>query len=61
MTKLIYKTIYNFLALIALVLAIPALVSPASAQVSFGNDGPINVKAEKATYRGSATILTGNV
>ncbi|MCF6220590.1 MAG: hypothetical protein L3J65_05715 [Robiginitomaculum sp.] len=38
-----------------------ALANPAYAQVSFGNDGPIDVKAERATYRGSKTILSGNV
>ncbi len=31
------------------------------AQVSFGNDGPIDVKAERATYRGTKTILQGKV
>lgn len=34
---------------------------PAAAQVSFGNDSPINVRADRATYRGAQTILTGNV
>ncbi len=35
---------------------------PASAQiVSFGGDEPIDVKAERATYRGSKTVLTGDV
>jgi len=33
----------------------------ARAQVSFGNDSPIHVKADKATYRGAKTILSGNV
>jgi len=36
-------------------------VSPALAQVSFGNDSPINVKAERATYRGALTVLSGDV
>ncbi len=38
-----------------------AVASPALAQVSFGNDGPIDVKADRATYRGANTVLTGNV
>ena len=33
----------------------------ASAQVSFGNDSPIHVKAERATYLGAKTTLNGNV
>ncbi len=35
---------------------------PASAQLSFGDkDSPIQIKAEKATYKGNLTILEGNV
>ncbi len=37
------------------------LATPSFAQVSFGNDKPINVKAERATYRGSVTVLSGDV
>ncbi len=51
-----YKIFFSTLAFGSLV-----LVSPANAQVSFGNDDPISVKAEKATYRGATTVLTGNV
>lgn len=61
MNKPVHKAVYTVFALGALALANPTLVSSANAQVSFGNDGPINVKAEKATYRGADTILTGNV
>ena len=50
------KIIYSLVLLGSL-----ALTSPALAQVSFGNDGPIDVKAERATYKGSKTILIGNV
>lgn len=35
--------------------------NPAVAQVSFGNEGPIDVKAERATYRGAKTVLSGDV
>jgi lipopolysaccharide transport protein LptA len=35
--------------------------APVEAQVSFGNDSPIHVKAEQATYKGSKTTLSGNV
>ena len=38
-----------------------ALAAPASAQVSFGGDDPIDVKAERAAYKGAKTILTGDV
>jgi len=48
--------IYGFLAL-----GILSLSSPSLAQVSFGNDSPIDVKAERATYRGAKTILSGDV
>jgi len=33
----------------------------ASAQVSFGGDEPIDVKAERAAYKGPKTTLTGDV
>ncbi|MBL4852938.1 MAG: hypothetical protein JKY25_01720 [Robiginitomaculum sp.] len=35
--------------------------SPASAQISFGGDDPIDVKAERATYKGAKTVLSGGV
>jgi lipopolysaccharide export system protein LptA len=38
-----------------------AIATPASAQVSFGGDDPIDVKAERAAYKGPKTILTGDV
>jgi len=34
---------------------------PASAQVAFGGDEPIDVKAERATYKGAKTVLSGGV
>ncbi|PHS42476.1 MAG: hypothetical protein COA91_00565 [Robiginitomaculum sp.] len=34
---------------------------PASAQISFGGDEPIDVKAERATYKGAKTVLSGDV
>ena len=41
--------------------AIAFVHMPVAAQVSFGNEGPIDVKAERATYKGALTVLTGNV
>lgn len=38
-----------------------AITTPAAAQVSFGGDDPIDVKAERAAYKGPKTILTGDV
>jgi len=35
--------------------------APVSAQFGFGGDGLIDVKATEATYKGSITILTGDV
>jgi len=34
---------------------------PASAQVAFGGSEPIDVKAERATYKGAKTVLSGDV
>lgn len=34
---------------------------PATAQFGFGGDGVIDVKAQEATYKGSVTILIGDV
>lgn len=50
------KVMYSLIILGALILSSPSL-----AQVSFGNDAPIDVKAERATYRGAKTVLSGNV
>lgn len=54
------KCIYS-VALLSCVVFGSLLASPAAAQVSFGNDSPINVKAERATYRGALTVLSGDV
>jgi len=44
------------------IIAIATLMSfPAHAQVSFGGDDPIDVKAERAAYKGPKTVLTGDV
>lgn len=37
------------------------IAPPAMAQVSFGGDKPIEVKAERAAYKGPMTVLTGDV
>jgi len=37
------------------------LTLPASAQISFGSDNPIDVKAQQATYKGAKTVLSGDV
>lgn len=50
------KAVYSSLILIAV-----AFSGSSIAQVSFGNDAPIDVKAERATYRGAKTVLSGNV
>jgi len=34
---------------------------PASAQISSGGDDPIDVKAQRATYKGARTVLSGDV
>lgn len=43
------------------VIAAALFAAPASAQVSFGSDEPIDVKAERAAYKGPKTILSGDV
>ncbi len=43
------------------VMTVFVLASPAQAQFSFGGDAPILIEAEKATYKGNLTVLTGNV
>ena len=37
------------------------IAMPAAAQVSFGGSEPIDVKAERAAYKGPKTVLTGDV
>ncbi len=37
------------------------LAVPAFAQITFGGDDPIDVKAERATYKGAKTVLSGDV
>ena len=37
------------------------LAPPALAQMSFGGDAPIDVKADRASYKGPKTVLTGAV
>ena len=46
---------------IASTLFAPYWVPSSFAQVSFGNDQPIDVVAKRATYKGAKTILRGNV
>jgi len=46
--------------LVVSVLMFSAIALPVQAQV-FGGDEPIKVLAEKATYKGSLTVLIGNV
>lgn len=46
---------------IAILLLAIAVASPAQAQLSFGGDDPIDVKAERAAYKGPKTVLTGDV
>lgn len=43
------------------ILLTACLAMPAQAQVSFGGDDPIDVKAETAAYKGPKTVLTGDV
>ncbi|RZV43784.1 MAG: hypothetical protein EX271_03185 [Acidimicrobiales bacterium] len=46
---------------LVVIFAVLNLTVTAHAQVSFGGDEPIDVKAEKASYKGPKTILTGDV
>lgn len=55
------KIIYSLIAVSGLAVSTLCFCGSAFAQVSFGNDDPIDVKADRATYRGGNTILTGNV
>jgi lipopolysaccharide export system protein LptA len=49
------------LSIVLMALSLMACPVVATAQVSFGGDEPIDVKAERAAYKGPKTVLSGDV